>query len=607
MAKPPEEQTATLEQALGIAVQHHTVGDLSKAGTIYEQILQTNPNHTDALHLLGVIAHQVGDNERAVGLIKKAIDLKPNFAVAHSNLGNTLKGLGKLDEAVTSYHRALSIKPDYAEAHNNLGATFRELGQPDKSVGCYHKALAIKADYAEAHNNLGVALQELGRLDEAVTHCQKALSIKPDYAEAHSNLGNTLKGLGKLDEAVTSYHKALSIKPDYAEAHNNLGATFKELGQLDESVECYQKALALEPDYVGAHNNLGNALQELGRLDEAVTHCQKALAIKSDYAEAHNNLGVVLQEQGRLEEAEQSYRRALEISPDSTEVVINLGNVLLDIAYNLQRTDGIIFSGEKGDKSRAISSKISGLRDEALACSDQALSLTPGSTGALTLKTSGLLDLNRLDDWAAFSDFDRLIQSQSISLPEGYEDLRGFNKALLQRCDKDPNKDFAPRGKSIKMGHRISFLEKDPKSSPVSLLLELANKAAKNYLTEHPIDPRHPFLAQSPRKWHLSAWSSILREEGHHDPHTHPGGWLSGVYYAKLPDVMETENARREGWILFGRPKNYVDDANSPEFRLLRPQEGLMVLFPSYFYHQTVPLECDDIRFTVAFDFLPLS
>ena len=255
-----EEQTVTLEQALGIAVQHHTVGDLSKAGTIYEQILQTNPNHTDALHLLGVIAHQVGDNERAVGLIKKAIDLKPNFAEAHSNLGNTLKGLGKLDEAVTSYHRALSIKSDYAEAHNNLGTTFRELGQLDKSVACYHKALAIKADYAEAHNNLGVAFQELGRLDEAVTHCQKAIAIRPDYAEAHSNLGNTLKGLGKLDEAVTSYHKALSIKPDYAEAHNNLGATFKELGQLDDAVTHFNRALEIKPNYIDAYDNRGHAI-----------------------------------------------------------------------------------------------------------------------------------------------------------------------------------------------------------------------------------------------------------------------------------------------------------------------------------------------------------
>ena len=153
-----EQQTITLEQALGIAVQHHTVGDLSKAKTIYEQILQTNPNHSDALHLLGVIAHQLGDNERAVDLIKKAIDLKPNFAEAHSNLGNTLKALGKLDEAVTSYHKALSIKPDYAEAHNNLGATFRELGQLDDAVTQFNKALEIKPDYIDAYNNRGHAI-----------------------------------------------------------------------------------------------------------------------------------------------------------------------------------------------------------------------------------------------------------------------------------------------------------------------------------------------------------------------------------------------------------------------------------------------------------------
>ena len=94
-AKPPEEQTITLEQALGIAVQHHTVGDLSKAGTIYEQILQTNPNHTDALHLLGVIAHQVGDNERALGLIKKAIDLKPNFCRGAQQSRELAQRIGK--------------------------------------------------------------------------------------------------------------------------------------------------------------------------------------------------------------------------------------------------------------------------------------------------------------------------------------------------------------------------------------------------------------------------------------------------------------------------------------------------------------------------------
>jgi hypothetical protein len=35
---------------------------------------------------------------------------------------------------------------------------------------------------------------------------------------------------------------------------------------------------------------------------------------------------------------------------------------------------------------------------------------------------------------------------------------------------------------------------------------------------------------------------------------------------------------------------------------LIRPEEGLMVLFPSYFYHGTVPLESDEVRISIAFD-----
>ena len=61
----------TVQQAIDLGVQHHTAGDLSQAEDIYQQILQTDPNQTQALHLLGVIAHQRGENGRAVTLIEK--------------------------------------------------------------------------------------------------------------------------------------------------------------------------------------------------------------------------------------------------------------------------------------------------------------------------------------------------------------------------------------------------------------------------------------------------------------------------------------------------------------------------------------------------------
>ena len=94
------QQTLSLEEALDLGLQHHAAGDLSKAEGIYQQILQTDPNHPVALHLIGVIAHQKGENDGAVNLITKAIDIKPDFPEAHSNVGLALQELGRLDDAV---------------------------------------------------------------------------------------------------------------------------------------------------------------------------------------------------------------------------------------------------------------------------------------------------------------------------------------------------------------------------------------------------------------------------------------------------------------------------------------------------------------------------
>jgi Flp pilus assembly protein TadD len=303
MADPsPEQQTLTIQQTIDLALQHHRASRLPEAESIYQQILQSDPNQPVALHLLGVIAHQVDKNDIAVDLITKALAIKPDLAEAHNNLGIVLKDLGKLEDAVASYHKALAIKPDYAEAHNNLGLALRDLGKLEDAVTSHRKALDIKPDFAEAHYNLGNALQKRRRLEDAVTSYREALAIKPDYSKVHNNLGNALQDLGKLDEAVASYHKALTIKPNYAEAHNNLGNALMELGQLEDAVANHHKALAIKPDYADAHNNLGNALMELGRLEEAVASVRKALAIKPDLAEAHANLAEVLERSNRTED-----------------------------------------------------------------------------------------------------------------------------------------------------------------------------------------------------------------------------------------------------------------------------------------------------------------
>ena len=84
----PGQQTLTIQQAIDLAIQHHSAGRLPEAEVIYQRILQADPNQPVALHLLGVIAHQMGKHDTAVDLITKAIAIKPDYAKAHNNLGN---------------------------------------------------------------------------------------------------------------------------------------------------------------------------------------------------------------------------------------------------------------------------------------------------------------------------------------------------------------------------------------------------------------------------------------------------------------------------------------------------------------------------------------
>jgi tetratricopeptide (TPR) repeat protein len=314
---------ATISEALAIAIRHHQAGRLQVAEQIYRRILQVEPNHADAMHLLGVIAHQKGAHEVAVEYIGRAIGLKGSLPAFQVNLGTAYSALCRIPEAVACYRRALETKPDFAEAHYNLGHALRQQGKLDEAVACYRRALELKPDYAEAHNNLGVALDDQGKPDEAVACCRRALELKPHFTEAHYNLGVAWIHQGKLDEAIASYRRALELKPDYAQLHYNLGVALNDQGKLDEAVACYRRALALKPDYAEPSYNLGNALKDQGKPDEAVACYRRALEVKPDYIEAHNNLGAALNDQGKFKEAAACYEQALQWKPDFADAHFN--------------------------------------------------------------------------------------------------------------------------------------------------------------------------------------------------------------------------------------------------------------------------------------------
>jgi hypothetical protein len=98
------------------------------------------------------------------------------------------------------------------------------------------------------------------------------------------------------------------------------------------------------------------------------------------------------------------------------------------------------------------------------------------------------------------------------------------------------------------------------------------------------------------------AWSVQLQPDGFHADHLHPDGWLSSACYIALPDAVE--GAAREGWIQFGRPGIPTAPSLAPQ-HFIKPEPGLLALFPSCMWHGTVPFSGDQTRLTIAFDVVP--
>jgi predicted O-linked N-acetylglucosamine transferase (SPINDLY family) len=323
--------TSRTEAQFQQALAFHQGGQLARAQTLYEEILRLQPQHVDALHLLGVLAAQTRHPQKAVEWIGRAIQIDPTNAMMHFNGGAALQELGQWEAARDSYDRAVAIDANFAEAYSNRALALKELGQLQAAVDSCKQAIGIKANFAQAHFNCGVVLHELNEREAALASYEQAIAIRPAYAEALFNRGNVQRELERWEAALASFDAAIALKAGYAAAYANRGNVRRELKRWDGALADYDRAIALKPDDALNYSNRGNVHRELKRWDAALADYDRALAIDANFAQAHCNRGVVLKELNQWDAALASYDRAIAIDANFAEAHANKGDALREL------------------------------------------------------------------------------------------------------------------------------------------------------------------------------------------------------------------------------------------------------------------------------------
>ena len=269
---------ATVSEFLQLAAQHHRANRLNKAQQAYRKILEKQPDHSDALYGLAVIARQIGEYPTAERLLETLLKSRPQSVKGWFSLGNLCQVQNQLAAAVVAYQQVLKLQPNLAAAHNNLGYTLQQQGQLDEAIAHYRKAIELQPECVEADVNWGNILHAQGKLSP---------EKKAHYAALNDRLGVERCQQGDLETAIAYGQQAIAMAPNQAQAHYHLGLAFQEQGDQDAAITCYRKALDLDPNDGKVYFDLGRLYQSQDELEIAATVYREGLTqTNPNYAEA---------------------------------------------------------------------------------------------------------------------------------------------------------------------------------------------------------------------------------------------------------------------------------------------------------------------------------
>lgn len=273
MKKPvTTRQSALIEQ--GIAL--HNLRRFVDAERCYQTVLRENPEHPDALNLLGVLAVEAGRIDIAIDHMRKAVKLLPKQAIYQNNLGNALIVATQHDEALPHLRKAVQAKPDYADAWCNIGKAHRLLGEMERAAQNFRKALAVSPGFLRAQAGLAELDSEMGRFEEAGKAFDHILSLDPRNVEALCGLA-VVRKFEANDSVISQFETVMRdarLRDDErAPLHHAYAKICNDLGRYDDAV---------------AHFTRGKELKKLKfqtELHHATYEAQKAMFTSAFFAE----------------------------------------------------------------------------------------------------------------------------------------------------------------------------------------------------------------------------------------------------------------------------------------------------------------------------------
>ncbi|UTW58568.1 tetratricopeptide repeat protein [Kordiimonas sp. SCSIO 12603] len=584
------------------------------AEQLVRNILKQYPNEPNSLHLLGLILKHLGQFEEAINLLQKAISHGTNALAIQNSLGSTYYAQGNHPEALAIYDEILRQQPNHLDALYNSALAAIALdkpntalekalhgakthpdhikfiyleaqalaltGQIEAAVTKYKKLLSKAPDYFQATYSFALLLRENGRFEEAKSYILQATKLQPKSKEAWFMLANLHYQIGEAEEADIAFRRLLTLDPTHVEAHRLLNNLYFEFGYTDKFAKSFSIGIQHAPTSIPIRLAQIDSLLQAERYQDCANAIKQAEQVTGNHASLMVRSGMLKAKQNDFHSAVELLEKAHELAPDIPTIAITLARYMISASRE----------------------------NDALSVLDTAEKLSPFDQNLWALRGTAwhLMGDHKKADW--LFGYDRFVDVRTIHTPDGYTNIQEFLEHLTNHLETLHTTQHAPIDQTLRNGTQTVGQLFDHNDPILQLYKHALNDTVKYFIDTLPTDSEHPFLKRNTGAFRFSSsWSVRLTKTGFHVSHVHPAGWLSSAFYVAFDKSTVSDDPKKpDGWLHFGVPGLALPGRDISPARLVKPEPGLLALFPSYCWHGTHPIANEGMRLTAPFDVIPI-
>ena len=418
--------------------------------------------------------------------------------------------------------------------------------------------------------------RNLGQFAEALALLQMLLKQQPS-AELHYIVGCTYYDLQQYEQAQAHLKACLELAPNYVPAHESLNKLYWEHSQSQLMSSYAQTFKNYDANPVLIHSQIGQLLQ-LDKLEEALLVSSDATRNHPQNLDLHHAHSIILDRTGDEEKAFSLLQQLVKAAPQNARYCIDLANFYI----------------QQGDYSSAISYL------------ETAVKFNPNNQ-ELWAYLSIAWRLSNNDKYHWLTNLDKFVKVMELPAPPGFKTFADFNKQLQELMFSLHTNKLQPLDQSVRSGSQTQGHLLHRSNQLIDLFKSSMSECINQYLMQLPEDANHPLLARNHKRFVArGSWSVKLEEGGFHANHIHPQGWLSAPSYISIPNEMSKDDETKNGWLKLGETSLNLGERESIA-REICPEEGQIIIFPSYIWHGTYQLKSTSPRLTIPCDIMPLK